>query len=298
MPGSRKKYRQVVGMLAVAGALILGTATAFHGFGTFFSRVYADFLYPYLELPNRAKNLLSEQTMFFHGKSTLMESLKELQAENRILAARYASAVEAQFENRELRRLLELDRKLDFSYVNAEIHRREPMEWRERFIINRGAAAGIKVGSPVLTFRRGQTGQVVLCGIVKSVSRHTAEVITILSPHAKISVKLKEYDISGFINAGTTPPSRTQRGEFAVINYLPTGYDYQQGGEVVTGGFETHIPAGIPVGTFDGVIGGDSVFDNRLYVNGLLSPAADLDNIRFLIVLTRKQDVMVPEPKL
>ncbi len=298
MTGPGKKYRHLAGMLAIAGVLILGAAATFHGFETFFGRVYADFFYPYLELPVKAKNLLSAQTLMFHEKSALATALNELRAKNQLLASRYAVAVEAQLENRELRRLLKLDQKLDFNYVNAEIHRRDPLEWRERFIINRGFSVGIKVGSPVLTAKRGESDVMVLCGIVKSVSRHTAEIITLLSPDAKISARLAECGVSGFINGGDIASRHNQSGEFTVINYLPTGNSYKPGETVVTGGFETHIPAGIPIGNFTGIIGENSVFSNRLYVNGLINPAADLDNIRFLIVLTRKQDAVAPSPKL
>jgi cell shape-determining protein MreC len=125
-----------------------------------------------------------------------------------------------------------------------------------------------------------------LCGIVREVSLHTAEVLTLVGSEATVAARLESSDAVGFINAdsGAAVPGdmRTR------LNFLPANREYMAGEPVVTAGFEENIPAGILIGYVTDILGANTVYDNRLYVNALVRPAADFENIRFLVILTRQ----------
>ncbi len=290
MAQKNKSYRKTAGLLVLCGGLLLGVTAAYHGFRTFFFRSTTDFFYPYFSLPVSAKNYLSDQTLLMRSKYELASRLEAQSKEFQLLAARYTPAIEAQLENNELRRLLQLEKLPSYDYVYAMVHTRNPLEWRARFTINRGAESGIKPGSLVLSRNRrtesDSSETMVMCGIVRQVSRHTAEVITLMGSEAVIAVRLNASDATGFINAdaGAAIPQEP----LTRLNFLPANRQYMVGEPVVTAGFEDNIPPGILIGNVAEIVGGNTVFDNRLYVNALVSPAADFENIRFLVVLTRK----------
>lgn len=290
MVKKNKSYRKTAGLLILCGGLILGVAAAYHGFRTFFFRLTSDFFYPYFSLPAIGRSYLSDQTLLMHSKYELASNLEALRKEYQLLAARYTTAIEAQLENNELRRLLQLEKLTGYDYVYAMVHTRNPLEWRARFTINRGANSGIKPGSLVLSKSRrtesDSSETMVMCGIVRHVSQHTAEVITLLGSEAIIAVRLNDSDATGFINADAS--SAIPQEPLTRLNFLPANRQYMVGEPVVTAGFEDNIPPGILIGNIAEIVGGNTVFDNRLYINALVSPAADFENIRFLVVLTRK----------
>ena len=290
MSKASSKYRKtaLTVLLAVLSVVMLGAL--FHGFRTFFYRFYSDFFYPYLSISSGIGRTVSDQTILLRSKYELAKEIERLRSDNQLLMARFTVATEAQLENKELRRLLAIKEMPGYRYLYTTILRRNPLEWRERFIVNYGSEDGIKPGSIVLAGSRvseNDTESVLaLCGIVRDVSKHTAEVLSLSGGAATIAARLESSDAVGFINADTNAlPSRDQSTR---LNFLPAHREYMVGEPVVTAGFEENIPAGILIGHVTEIIGGNTVLDNRLYVNALLRPAADFENIRFLGILTRQ----------
>ncbi len=290
MPKPRKRYRKTVVILTVTGVSVLLLAALFHGFQTFFYRFYHDFFYPYLSVPMQTGRALSDRTLELRSKRELALEIERLQRENQLLMARFTVGAEAGIENTKLRQLLELERRPSFGYVFASVLTRDPLEWRERFTINRGSEDGIKTGSLVLTASRvtenDAGSEMVFCGVVRHVSRHTAEVLTLIGSEARVAARLNLSDAIGFINADPEAPVSPK--SLTRLNFLPTNREYMTGEPVVTAGFEDNIPAGILIGHIAEIIGSNTVYDNRLYVNALITPAADFEKIRFLVVLTRQ----------
>jgi len=290
MSKTSRKYRKTALTLFAGVISLLMLGVLFHGFRTFFYRFFSDFFYPYLSVPANLGRTISDQTMLLRSKDELVTEIEKLRRENQLLMSRFTVATEAQIENRELRQLIKLERNPGFRYVYTTVLLRDPLDWRERFIINCGSEDGIRPGSVVLTGSRvteNDTASIpALCGIVREVSRHTAEVITLVGGEAAVSARLESSDAVGFINADTgaaVPGDMRTR-----LNFLPANREYMAGEPVVTAGFEKDIPAGILIGHITEVLGGNTVYDNRLYVNALVRPAADFENIRFLVVLTRQ----------
>jgi rod shape-determining protein MreC len=245
-------------------------------------RTARDFFYPYLSIPGRAKNALSDSTLLLKSKTELAGEIERLRKENQILATRVASAADLKLENEDLRNLLKMQHLNDWKYIFAKPLLKDPLAWQERFIIDKGSDAGIEKGAIVLSsiIRENKIEPVVL-GRVKSLSRHSAEITTILSPETNLTVFLSDPGAVGFTEGrkhGTSP--------FARITYLPKNRSYTPGSTVYTSGFNPAIPPMLLVGTLESI---DDSTPNRLYVSGLVKPAADISSVNSVIIMVREK---------
>lgn len=101
--------------------------------------------------------------------------------------------------------------------------------------IEKGSLDGIRPEMGVVD----QNGVV---GIVNIVGPHTARVISLLNPHLRLSAKVKGSDQLGSLVWDGLDPSR------AVLEELPRHAKFRKGDTIVTSGFSTAFPEGVPVG--------------------------------------------------
>lgn len=123
-----------------------------------------------------------------------------------------------------------------FSYVAAAVINNNTRHPKNYFTINRGKLDGIEPGMGVVD----QNG---IVGIVNVSGDHISRVISLLNETQRFSVKLKD---TGFIG------SLCWKGGDASIAYveeIPRHAVYQIGDTIVTSGYSTTFPEGIPVGT-------------------------------------------------
>lgn len=123
-----------------------------------------------------------------------------------------------------------------FGYVAAAVINNNTRHPRNYFTINRGSSDGVTPGMGVVD-HNGVTG------IVNVVGPHMSRVISLLNETQHFSVKLKDTDFVG---------SLTWKGGDASIAYveeIPRHVVFHIGDTVVTSGYSTTFPEGIPVGT-------------------------------------------------
>lgn len=122
-----------------------------------------------------------------------------------------------------------------FTFVSATVINNNTRSPKNYFTINRGRLDGIEPGMGVVN----QNGVV---GIVNVVGDHISRVISILNETQKFSVKLKDTHFLG---------SLCWKGGDAKIAYveeIPRHATYKSGDTIVTSGYSTTFPEGIPVG--------------------------------------------------
>lgn len=107
--------------------------------------------------------------------------------------------------------------------------------------IDKGAADGVKPEMGVVD----QNG---IVGIVNVVGPHSARVISFLNTSLKISCKIKRSQQVGSLKwDGLTPMT-------AILEELPRHATFTRGDTVVTSGYSTTFPEGVPVGVVLGVM--------------------------------------------
>jgi len=289
---SFQKKVKVSRVVLFASIPVVLAALVLAGFFTFrrvLARFSMDFYYPFYQATKHVELTAARQALAMQPRQKLAASVEQLQHQNAMLTAQVQRLLELENDNERLRQELRMPRWSGFHEIYAEVILRDPATWSEQFVISKGLDDGIETGDLVLTFRfapRGGTPSCVLAGRIIETTAHTAVVATIVNPACRLSVTLAESSASGTLT-GNGANSMT-----ALVSRLPLKSKYGIGDTVLTSGFSERTPQGICVGYLtEAPVGANRaavIHDGGLYAEAWMTPAVDLDNIRFVVVLSGK----------
>lgn len=189
---------------------------------------------------------------FFTKSVTKIESTKSL-AEKVLASADRIKELETKLAQKELelaklkqqardtnslRLLLNLKSHADRQAIAAEVVSRNPDNWFEQIIIDRGKLDYVTKGSAVIT-SLGVVGQ------VTSISEHASVVRLLTDPDQKLGVLLPRLGITGILSGRHQKP--------AIIDYVPLNANVEINDKVVCLGKGGTFPENHPVGTVVGV---------------------------------------------
>lgn len=244
-------------------------------------RIAADFFYPFLAVPVKVERQLVNQTVLLKNRSDLLSALGASERLNLKQAAELSAFSTVRDENRELRQLLGLRDRLGLNSVFAEIILRDPLEWDQRFTIDKGSDEGIKPGNLVVAGLMNRDELMLIAvGRIGLVSGHTAEVVTLASMSCSLSVKLPANGACGLLNDGFTRGNQL----YARLQYLPRDLDYLPGMAVVTSGLTAGTPPNIRVGKLGTEVVPVKIRDN-LYSVAEVALDFNINQMRFVMVL-------------
>ena len=283
------KVSRIVLFAAIPVVLAALVLTGFFTFRRTLARLSLDFYYPFYQAAKKTELAVARQSLATQPRQKLASAVDQLQRQNAILAAQVQRLREMEADNERLRQELRMPRWTGYHEVYAEVILRDPSTWSEQFVISKGLDDGIETGDLVLTFQfasRGGTPSCVLAGRVVETSSNTSVVATVVNPACRLSVSLAESGANGTLT-GNGSSSMT-----ALVSRLPLKSKYGIGEMVLTSGFSERTPRGICVGYLtDAPVGAHRaavVHDGGLYAEAWMRPAAELDMIRFVVVLTGK----------
>lgn len=136
-----------------------------------------------------------------------------------------------------------------YSFILAHVINNSINRPHNYITIEKGALDGIEPEMGVVD----QNGVV---GIVNVVGPHSSRVISLLNPNLRLSCKLKGQDYVGSLVWDGVKSTE------AVLEELPRHGKFHKGDTIVTSGFSTVFPEGVPVGT---VIGSHNDHDENFY---------------------------------
>ncbi len=122
-----------------------------------------------------------------------------------------------------------------FDFVIASVLNNSTTRPRNYFTINKGSIDGIKSGMGVVD----QNG---IVGIVNVVGKNTSRIISLLNETQHFSVKVKNSNYVGSLTWHEGNPY------IAYVEEMPRHVKYHVGDTIVTSGYSTTFPEGIPVG--------------------------------------------------
>jgi rod shape-determining protein MreC len=251
-------------------------------------RMSADYYYPFLKLVRGMENTTADQLLLLQSKTKLASALQKLMKENAFLSAEHTVVADLKKENAELRALMSLGRKGTFRPVFAEVLTRDPMTWQEQFTLDKGSRDGIEPGNLVVTpvySKLPNLPRIAVIGKVKSVTNHTALVVTILSRDFRLSVSLPDSKSSGILE-GARSVSEMQ----AVLKFLPLNSVPASGQIVYTNAFSGNSPPGLPVGIVaDMENPGKRSKANQLYLETGVQPFESPAEVRFAAVFVKEK---------
>lgn len=180
---------------------------------------------------------------FFHSVSSALKRMvpfASLREENKILRERLdllnrrleeAKAISA--ENDRLRAFIEFRKNVAYFTVPAQVIGRDPSNWSNSLIIDKGINSGVRQNRPVIATRG-------LVGRVLEVGKRSAKILLITDTSSRVGVVIQRNRQGGIL-AGY-PDGRCK------MIYISLDSDVAPGDKVITAGFGGIFPKDIMVG--------------------------------------------------
>ncbi len=207
-----------------------------------------------------------KKILFYHR--TYADYIK-LQKDYNTLKARLIGMEEVIRENNRLENLLKFKRSLVYSSVGASVVGRDPSNWNETVIIDKGALDDVAVGMPAVN-AQGVVGK------VAEVSDRKSKVILLTDPGFSTAALVKRSREIGLV-------SGTLQG-LCRMRYLSANADVNVGDQVITSKLSSSFPEGLFIGEVIAV----EHKKNGLSVDCIIQPAVPLSQLEeILIIRTR-----------
>lgn len=259
-------------LIAAAGALVFtGTPDPLRDVGETLSR-------PFLRLFSAAAGAIGQAGDYLEGMETLRSENAALTEEVAQLKERARTGDLARAENDRLRDLLGLAQTgQDLTLTSAWVIARAPDNWQGEVVIDQGQNQGMAAGQCVIDSHGALVGRIREAGSTwSSVSLVTDPAFQLAGQAARSGVL---GTLAGDLNL--LPQGRTAFGDLTQDDHV------QVGEEIVTFAAGDTYPSGLVVGTVEAV----SEDPGGLTRSATLVPAADLDSLSQVFVVTAFQEV-------
>lgn len=182
------------------------------------------------DVPSRLGALID---LWLQSEESVRTVYQQTLDENARLRFRLQRMQALEMENQDLRRILSAPQRGDTRVLVGELLEVSLDPYKQRILVNRGAADGLFIGQPVFD-PEGLLGQ------VSEVMPVTSAVTLITDPGHALPVQVSRHGLRA-IALGTGKPDRLR------IVYLTPNDDIRQGDRLVTSGLGGRFPAGYPV---------------------------------------------------
>ncbi|MGD6802432.1 rod shape-determining protein MreC [Rossellomorea vietnamensis] len=188
-------------------------------------------------------------------------------------------------DNDELREILGKEENLrDFDPIQATVIARNPGQWEDLLVIDKGKVQGVQSNMAVITAQG-------LIGKVKSVKQFssTIELLSNKNPNNRISALIQgEENVIGSIEGYDT-----ERDQL-LVKRIPNDMQVEEGSKVITSGLGGVFPKGLPIGEVKEIESDQYGLTQTAYVE----PTADLYHLEHVIVVDRsKVSIDLEEPE-
>lgn len=234
------------------------------------------------------QTLFSKPAHFVTGVIGNIDGILNTYDENKILKERlneYASLqaelTEVQLENEQFREII--DKKDDlkaYDPIHATVISRNPDQWEERVIIDKGKKQGVKQNMAVIT-ARGLVGKVISVTDFHS----TVELLTTENRDFRVSAVVRGKGKKAKSAYGLIESYDPERGEL-LMKKVDADIDIKVGENVVSSGLGGIFPQGLPIGTVTEVSTEDYGLTNMLYIK----PAAQFSMLDHVIIASRTSE--------
>jgi rod shape-determining protein MreC len=197
--------------------------------------------------------------------SDLQTENTELKKKVSELSTRAAQFSELERENRDFRAMLDFKDKSEFKLVTARVVSRDPSNWFNSVLIDRGTEDGMTENLPVLTVDG-------LVGKTTAVTKNNSHVLLLVDENCKVSAWMKESGQYGIVQGNILSGGRDSLCRMTFIDRLA---QLKLGDQVLTSGLGGIFPKGIVIGTVRAI----KPSADALYQEVNIAPAVDLARI-------------------
>lgn len=228
---------------------------------------------------------ISKTVRFSSETITSVNELRKLRAEYEILLNELTEYKEKEmrigeleFENRQLKNIIDSSEMLEYENIPAIIIGKDPENFNSTIIINRGKKDNIKKNQPVIAVQDGKTG---LVGKVMLTGSRTSIVKPIFDVSSYVAARLQNSRYEGLVNGMGT------RSELLAMKYIKkyAKSEIEFGDVVITSGMRSIYPRGILIGTVKSVSA--KSYETSLELS--LIPSIDFARLEYVYVLRSEE---------
>ncbi len=204
----------------------------------------------------------------FHAKKifTFYSEYSSMKKEIEQLKFKLNQAKEAELENVRLRRVLGLQEKRLYDFEVAQVIAKEPTNWLNSLIINKGQRHGIGINQPVMSFSN-------LVGKVIEVGASSAKVLLISDANSRVVALIQRTRVEGMLEGMGNGLCR--------LKYLPVNADVKLGDVVVSAGVGGVYPKGLIIGNIESI----RIERGGIYKSGIVKPTVSLSSLEEVLCL-------------
>ena len=212
-----------------------------------------------------------------------VEGLLDTYEENKLLKSKMDGLYETEAEiaalqqdNDKMQEQLGLTETLtDYNSINGAVIGRNPDNWVDQLIIDRGSQHGVEVDMSVM----GGNGYI---GRVVEVSPTSSKVQLVTTSHqntGRVSAQVLTDNgaVHGIISGYEAETNRL------ILNQIITDSTLKEGDQVMTSGLGGLSPSSLLIGTVDEI----RLDSHGLAMEAYITPAADMNDIRFVTIVQR-----------
>lgn len=253
-----------IGLIALAATSRFSFAPVQRGAGYVIS--------PFQKGINTVGTWLRDQTSGFINAKKLKQENEILQEKVDTLTEENSNLLQGQDELERLRQLYELDKEYsEYEKIAAQVISKDPGNWYNTFVINRGSDDGIQVDMNVIA-----NGG--LAGIITEVGKDWATVRSIIDDSSNVSAMVATTSDSCFVTGNLL---LMDEGKLNFIQLTDKEDKVQVGDRIVTSNISDKFLKGILIGYID-EINNDT---NNLTKNGYLIPVVDFAHLHEVLVI-------------
>ncbi|MCQ2501258.1 MAG: rod shape-determining protein MreC [Lachnospiraceae bacterium] len=229
-------------------------------------------LLPFQKGVNTVGNLLTDTKNIARNKEDIIAENEDLKRQINELKERAVLKEEDEQELARLRELYALDQNYsEYSKIAAQVISKDPSNWFNSFIINRGTEDGVNVEMNVIT-----NGGLV--GIITEAGPHWASVRSIIDDNSNVSGMTMTTADNCIVSGDLT---LKDEGKLSFYQ-MHTENQINSGEKIVTSNISDKYLPGILIGYIDEVTD-DS---NHLTKTGVIVPTVDFRHIQEVLVIT------------
>lgn len=231
-------------------------------------QLISEIIFPFQNFNKSTQNFVKDTYNNYINLVNLKFENEELKLKISKLEQKNLQIHEQLYENKNLRRLLRMKRRVKMNSIGAEVIGYDPSKWGRSVIINRGSDDKIKIGNPVLN-DEGIVGQ------ITALSQNTAKVLLIIDRTSAVDVILQKTRARGILEGGGQ--------ELCYLKYVVKNFDIKIGDKILTSGLDNVFPKGFLIGY---------VSDFHSSTSGLFdvikaTPAVDFTKLEHVIILKK-----------
>ncbi|MFH1459102.1 MAG: rod shape-determining protein MreC [Candidatus Omnitrophota bacterium] len=197
---------------------------------------------------------------------TIYADFKENEKELKNLKFQLNNFNELKLENERLRKLLELKQNFEFAFQPAQVIGKEPTNWLDSLIINKGTNHNIFINQPIMD-ASGLIGKII------EVGNDWAKVLLISDLNSRVVVLVQRTREEGMLEG-------IGRG-MCRLKYLPLDADVKLNDIVISAGVGGVYPKGLLVGRVESI----RLQRGGIYKSCIIKPAVKLSQVEEVLCL-------------